>query len=97
MGAALGLFAFHTSGGDPALAVTIFVAQFVSILTAGLTGTLAPLMFTFIFRRDSGQWGGPLETAIQDIIGSFAMIVLSYHTLLAFGTSEIDPDDRCGS
>jgi Mg/Co/Ni transporter MgtE len=97
MGCVLGAYAFFASGKDYAFALTIFTAQFVSIVTAGLTGTLAPLMFTFIFRRDSALYGGPLETAIQDIVGSFAMVVLSYQLLLFFGPTEISPDDICGS
>jgi magnesium transporter len=97
MGCVLGTYAFFASGMDYAFALTIFTAQFVSIVTAGLTGTLAPLMFTFIFQRDSALYGGPLETAIQDIVGSFAMVVLSYQLLLFFGPMEISPDDICGS
>ena len=74
----------------------MFIAQFVSILTAGLTGTLAPMLFSFVFRRDAGQWGGPLETAIQDIVGSFAIVVLSFHVLALWGPIDIAPEDMCG-
>lgn len=42
-----------------------------NLLVLQLTGMFAPLLFTFIFHRDSGKWGGPLETAVQDIVGSF--------------------------
>ena len=94
MGFILGTCSFMMSGMDFAFGLTIFVAQFVSVVTAGLTGTLAPLIFTFIFRRDAGKWGGPLETAIQDIVGSFAMVILSYRLLLLFSIN-IDPTDVC--
>jgi hypothetical protein len=97
MGFVLGTCAFFMSGLDIVFALTIFMAQFVSVVTAGLTGTLAPLLFTFIFRRDSGKWGGPLETAIQDIVGSFAMVVMSYQLLVLFGPRELDPSDVCGA
>lgn len=97
MGTVLGIVAFAMSGMDPGFALTIFMAQFVSILTAGVTGTFAPLLFTFVFHRDSGKWGGPLETAVQDIIGSFAMVVMSYHLLLIFPTREVEPWDVCGA
>jgi Mg/Co/Ni transporter MgtE len=97
MGSVLGICGFVVSEFDVPFGVTIFIAQFISIVTAGVTGTLAPLIFTFIFRRDSGKWGGPLETAIQDIVGSFAMVVLSYHVLVFFGPHNIDPSDVCGS
>lgn len=105
-------------------ALSIFTAQFIGIVTAGCTGTLAPLLFTFIFQRDSGKWGGPLETAVQDIgksslttassectivtnalifstpltasvVGSFAMIVITYKIMLLFGPFVIDPSDTC--
>ena len=95
MGLVLGSVAFVLSGMDVAFAVTIFVAQFISIVTAGITGTFAPLLFSFFFRQDSGKWGGPLETAIQDIVGSFAMVVISYRILLLLGPHEIDPSDIC--
>jgi len=95
MGVVLGSVAFVASGMDLSFALTIFVAQFISIVTAGVTGTFAPLLFSFFFHRDSGKWGGPLETAIQDIVGSFAMVVISYHILLLFGPHDIDPSDMC--
>lgn len=95
MGTVSGIFAYIASGHDSAFGFTIFLAQFCSILTAGFTGTLAPLIFTFVFRRDSGQWGGPLETAIQDIVGSFAMVILSYHVLTFLGPHEISESDMC--
>ena len=71
------------------------VAQFVSIVTAGLTGTIAPLLFSFIFKRDAEKWGGPLETAIQDIVGTFAMVVLSYKIIDFFGPMDVQPGDMC--
>jgi cation transporter-like permease len=96
MGFTLGLISFGASR-DWAFSVTIFVAQILSIVTAGLTGTLAPLMFSFIFHRDSGKWGGPLETAVQDIVGSFAMVIVSYHLLKLLGAAPVDPKDMCGA
>ena len=96
MGVVLGSIAYEASGHDFAFGFTIFTANVISVLTAGLTGTIAPLIFTFIFHRDSGKWGGPLETAIQDIVGSFVMIIFSYRLLLWLGPMEIDPNDTCG-
>lgn len=96
MGTLLGTLALFASGRDFAFALTIFVAQTISIVTAGCTGTLAPLLFSFIFQRDSGKWGGPLETAVQDIVGSFAMVVISYKILQFIGSSPVDPSDVCG-
>ena len=96
MGLFLGSIAYVASMYDIAFGITIFVAQVLSIVTAGLTGTLAPLIFSFLFHRDSGKWGGPLETAIQDIVGSFAMVVVSYHILKFLGPGPVDEYDVCG-
>jgi Mg/Co/Ni transporter MgtE len=95
MGFSVGCIAFFLSDYHFAFAFTVALAQWISIVTAGLTGTCAPLLFSFIFNRDPGKWGGPLETAIQDIIGSFAMVVMSYRVLSLFGPMEIDPTDTC--
>ena len=97
MGCFLGLIAFVASGYSFPFALTVMIAQFISILTAGCTGTFAPLLFTFIFERDSGKWAGPLETAIQDIVGSFAMVIISYQLLLWLGPFEISENDMCGA
>jgi len=97
MGIMQGSIAFFASGMDIPFTCTLMIAQFISMLTAGMTGTFAPLLFSFVFNQDSGKWGGPLETAIQDIVGSFTMIVLSYHLLSWFGGRDIDPSDTCGT
>jgi cation transporter-like permease len=95
MGLVVGTMAFVMGHQSFAFGLTIFFAQFIGILTAGFTGTLAPLLFTFIFERDSGKWGGPLETAVQDVVGSFAMIVISYRIMTFFGPYDIDASDMC--
>jgi Mg/Co/Ni transporter MgtE len=97
MGTVIGVMAYVSANRDMTFGITIGTAQLLSILTAGLTGTLAPLIFTFVFHRDSGKWGGPLETAIQDIVGSFAMVILSYKMLLLFGAGDVSPSDTCGA
>jgi hypothetical protein len=97
MGGLLGVIAYVASGFSIAFGLTVMSAQFISILTAGCTGTFAPLIFTFIFEKDSGKWGGPLETAVQDIVGSFAMVVISYQILLWFGPYDVAENDVCGA
>jgi hypothetical protein len=97
MGGFLGLVAFVASGCNFPFGLTVMIAQFISILTAGCTGTFAPLLFTFIFERDSGKWGGPLETAVQDIVGSFAMVIISYRLLLWLGPFDVGAGDMCGA
>jgi len=97
MALVLGSFAFVASNYDHAFGLTIAIAQFVSVVTAGFTGTLAPLVFSFVFRRDAGKWAGPLETAVQDIVGSFTMMVLSFHLISIFGPAPIPRSDVCNS
>jgi Mg/Co/Ni transporter MgtE len=97
MGCLLGSIALFASEMDFEFAFTIMIAQFISIVTAGITGTFAPLLFCFVFKRDSGKWGGPLETALQDIVGTFAMVVVSYYLLAWFGAGNVDPSDSCGT
>jgi hypothetical protein len=97
MGVITGTIAFMMGAFSIPFALSIFTAQFIGIVTAGFTGTLAPLLFTFIFeRRDSGKWGGgQLETVVQDVVSSFAMIVISYQIMLLFGPYEIARNDMC--
>lgn len=95
IGTVISIISFCSGGFSLPFAISIFTAQFIGILTAGCTGTLAPLLFTFIFQRDSGKWGGPLETAVQDVVGSFAMIVVTYRIMLFFGPFVLEPSDMC--
>ena len=95
LGGISGGIAFCMGGFSAPFALSIFTAQWIGIFTAGVTGTLAPLLFTFIFERDSGKWGGPLETAVQDVVGSFAMIVVTYWIMSLFGPYDIEPNDMC--
>ncbi len=96
IGCLIGLMAFQASGFDYEFGFVIFIANFTCVLTSGLTGTLAPLVFTFIFHRDAGKWGSLLGTAMQDIVGAFAMIIMSIHLLEMRGPVEVDPNDMCG-
>jgi magnesium transporter len=62
IGAVIGVIAYQASGFDASFGLTIFFANVISILIAGLTGTLLPFLFTFVFQRDAGKWAGPIET-----------------------------------
>lgn len=95
MGFITGTIAFVMGTFSLSFALSIFAAQFIGILAGGFTGTIAPLLFTFIFDRDSDKWNGPLETAVQDVISSFAMIVISYQIMLLFGPYDVSPNDVC--
>ena len=32
---------------------------------------------------------------VQDVLGTFAMIVVTYHIMLMFGPFELEPNDIC--
>lgn len=85
IGSIIGVIAYQMSGFDLTFGVVMFLANALGVLTSGFTGTLAPLVFTFIFHRDAGKWGGLLATAFQDIIGCFVMVIFSFHALKFLG------------
>ena len=93
MGTVLGLVAFFASGYDAGFTVSLLAGQIISITTAGLTGTLAPLLITLIFHREDDKWTVLMITAIQDIVASLTMVLVSYHLLILFGSDAVDPDD----
>lgn len=76
---------------DLGFAITIGLAQVFSISVAGITGTLAPVLFSMVFKRDAGKWAGPLETAVQDIAGTFAVMYVAQWILTFFVRVGISP------
>eukprot|EP00931_Biecheleriopsis_adriatica_P017600 TRINITY_DN12564_c0_g1_i1.p1 TRINITY_DN12564_c0_g1~~TRINITY_DN12564_c0_g1_i1.p1 ORF type:complete len:297 (+),score=42.22 TRINITY_DN12564_c0_g1_i1:84-893(+) len=76
---------------DAGFAITVGLAQVFSITVAGITGTLAPVLFSFVLKRDSGKWSGPLETAVQDIAGTFAVVYVAQWILLFFIKVGVSP------
>lgn len=87
MGCVVGALAFVSSSLDFAFGAIIGVAQMIAILVAGFTGAMVPFWFSFLFRRTSMMGAaGPLilETAIQDIVGSFIVIFVSHKLLRLF-------------
>ena len=93
----VGIVAFFLGGFSISFGWAISVSQFFSILTAGMTGSLAPLFFSFLLGRDARMWGGPLETAIQDLVGSVTMVVFSYQIFGAVGPLSMDATDLCAA
>ena len=83
LGVAAGLLALvwtwvsFDTGPDWGFALTVGISQAFSIIVAGLTGTTAPLIFSFIFKGDAGKWAGPMETAIQDLAGAFGVVYIA--------------------
>jgi Mg/Co/Ni transporter MgtE len=96
MGILLFAIAFVASSLDLAFGVAVMMAQLLSTVTAGCTGTLAPLCGKFFFSCDAEKWGGLVETALQDIIASFAMVMVTYRFLEFIGPLDVDPNDLCG-
>jgi len=74
----------HTWAGAWAFAAAICIGQFVSIMSAALTGSAAPLL-SKRFGFDPASTAGPLETAFQDMVGGTALLALSAFILTAFG------------
>lgn len=95
VGFVVGSFAGFLSNGDFVFGTAIAVAQFLSIVVAGFTGTIAPLCVTLFFTSDAGKWTAPLLTTLQDVVGSFTMIVMSYYILMWIGQREVEPWDEC--
>ena len=93
VGSLLGAAAYQTSDFDALFGFTICVANIFSTLVSGILGTFSPLLFTFVFQRELRKWGGLIQIAIQDIVGCFSMIVISYRLLAYFGIN--DDDDVC--
>jgi Mg/Co/Ni transporter MgtE len=76
---------------DLGFAITIGFAQIFSITIAGFTGSIAPLLFSFLVKSDPGKWAGPMETAVQDIAGAFAVVYIAQYMLLFFVGIGVSP------
>ena len=74
----------HTWRGSLVFGVSICVGQFISAWCAATSGAAAPLIFTKC-GLDPTTVAGPMETAIQDVLGSSLLLALSAALLEAFG------------
>ena len=92
MGLAMGSVAYFVSDLDITFGVTILAVQLFSILSASLTGTFVSLLCGPTLKR---QWSLQLVSACQDIVGSFATIVLSYYIVTLLPSKDVDPGDSC--
>mmetsp|Transcript_17414 Transcript_17414/g.29753 ORF Transcript_17414/g.29753 Transcript_17414/m.29753 type:complete len:254 (+) Transcript_17414:933-1694(+) len=83
---------------DMGIAITVAFAQFLTIVVAGATGTFAPMFFKFVLNRDAGKWAGPLETAVQDVVGAFCMTYVATWLMTAFVKLNLSPQfhGTCG-
>lgn len=95
MGLITSTIAFMMGAFTIPFALSMLTAQFIGISVAGCTGGLAPLVIGLFSMKGSSKWSGLVETAIQDVVTSFAMIVISYYIMLLFGPYEIESHDVC--
>lgn len=96
IGAALGLVSYVASGFDVAFSVTMFAAQFMSIVIAGIAGVTTPLAVGYAWKQNSATWQGSIITAVQDIVGGVAVLVMASR-ILAFQARDVElpVTDRC--
>merc|ERR1712048_103946 len=74
----------------------IWLGMFFSVLSAGISGSAAPLLFKRL-KCDPSALAGPLETAFQDIIGGSVLLALSAYILKTFAHHEACPSDDLSS
>ena len=89
MGVVTGTIAFMMGGFSIPFALSMFTSQFIGIFVGGCVGSLAPVCLGLFSQQGSSKWGSLLETAVQDVVASFLMIVISYQIMLLSGPYEI--------
>ena len=67
------------------------VAMCLAMVVAGFSGTVAPIVFSFC--GDPALLAGPMETAVQDIVGATALYALALVILKMLG---FEPPDSAG-
>jgi len=70
--------------GSIMFGVVLFLAQFLSVLSAAVTGALAPVMAKWS-GFDPAAFAGPMETAMQDIVGNAVFLSLAAGLLKSVG------------
>ncbi len=95
VGTLIGLMALAISGGNLWFGMIMMVAQAFSVLASGVIGTVAPLMIAYGFQGRAVHWTGLLETALQDVISTYTMAILSYKLLNLLGPYSMTPSDAC--
>jgi len=88
------------AGGDThdslVFAFAMWLGMCVAVVSAGATGSMAPLLFKYLKIGDPSALAGPLETAFQDIIGSSALLALSAAILTAWTMTQDCPGGDLG-
>eukprot|EP00980_Cylindrotheca_fusiformis_P013878 scaffold3598_cov115-Cylindrotheca_fusiformis.AAC.14 len=97
VGAFVGAIAFFLSGFHFGFALTISIAQIISIISGALIGTTMPVISTHLFGQKAWSFRGVLETSLQDLIGAFILVITCYKVFSILGPMEVDPNDSCGA
>lgn len=95
MGAVMGALTCVLSGWNFRLGLVVTAAQFVSIVTAAVTGSVAPLLFTFLLEHNADNWSGLMITAVQDLVSTLAMVSIAFQLLEHMGPTCTDASDTC--
>jgi magnesium transporter len=66
--------------------MVIAIGVFFTSTVAALTGSAAPLFFKACMGVDPASWAGPLETAVQDIVGNCIILFLGEMLLMGVPT-----------
>ena len=91
----VGFVSLLGTGFDIMFSVTMLLAQFLSILIAGCSGTCAPFLYSFVGGHNSCWWLEPIQASLQDIVGTLSMVVVSYYILLWTWPYSVEPEDSC--
>lgn len=78
MSSIIGTLCILIGGFKLRFASIIAAGQFVSILSASLTGSLTPLLAAKVFKEAGNSWNSALVTAVQDLVGSAVLVMMVY-------------------
>lgn len=99
LGATIGTMAFSVASGKAAnrlvFGLVVAIAQLISAASAGLTGTVVPLVIVFLLKGNANGVAGFAEMAVQDIISAFSTATFSYYLLSIFISPSNDQDESC--
>jgi cation transporter-like permease len=96
VGAIVGGLAYFASS-DVAFSFVMLLAQTISTVTSGITGSLAPIVSGYVLKGGSGKWVAPVVAATQDVVGCVTMMVVSYRVLVLLDHENAVPGDTCAA
>lgn len=93
----VGVLCIFIGGFHLRFVFVIAAAQFLSIVSAGLTGSLMPLLTAKVFNEEGKSWNSILVTAVQDLIGSAVMVIMVYKLADISRRLEENEVENCGA